>query len=69
MIGMYCDVSLAKKQLIELVKGMDDSQGLFLNQFYAYVFLFCGLAVENSNCRQQFVTQFKKCLVTLDSIL
>ena len=33
------------------------------------VFLFCGLAVENSNCRQQFVTQFKKCLVTLDSIL
>ena len=29
MIGMYCDVSFAKKQLIELLEGMDDSQGLF----------------------------------------
>ena len=30
MIGMYCDVSFAKQQMIELLKGMDDSQGLFL---------------------------------------
>ena len=31
MIGMYCDVSFAKKQLIELLGGMKDSQGLFLD--------------------------------------
>ena len=43
MIGMYCDVSFAKKQLIELLKGMDDSQGLFLNQFYAY---FCSVGSQ-----------------------
>ena len=40
MIGMYCDAPFAKKQLIELLKGMDDSQGLFLN---LCVFMFCGL--------------------------
>ena len=40
MIGVYCDFSFAKKQLIELLKGMDDRQGLFLNQFYAY---FCSV--------------------------
>ena len=40
MIGMYCDVSFAKKQLIELLGGMKDSRGLFLN---LCVFLFCGL--------------------------
>ena len=43
MIGMYCDVSFAKKQLIELLKGIDDSQGLFLNQFYAY---FCSVGSQ-----------------------
>ena len=43
MIGMYCDVSFAKNQLIELLKGMDDSQGLFLNQFYAY---FCSVGSQ-----------------------
>ena len=30
MIGMYCDVSFYKNQLTELLKGIDDSQGLFL---------------------------------------
>ena len=40
MIGMYCDVCFAKKQLIELLGGMKDSRGLFLN---LCVFLFCGL--------------------------
>ena len=43
MIGMYCGVPLVKKQLIELLKGMDDSQGLFLNQFYAY---FCSVGSQ-----------------------
>ena len=43
MIGMYCDVSFAKKQLFELLKGMDDSQYLFLNQFYAY---FCSVGSQ-----------------------
>ena len=43
MIRMYCDVSFAKKQLVELLKGIDDSQGLFLNQFYAY---FCSVGSQ-----------------------
>ena len=43
MIGMYCDVSFAKKQLIKLLKDMDGSQGLFLNQFYAY---FCSVGSQ-----------------------
>ena len=43
MIGIYCDVSFAKKQLIELLKGIDDSQGLFLNQFFAY---FCSVGSQ-----------------------
>ena len=43
MIGMYCDVSFAKKQLLELPKGMDDSQSFFLNQFYAY---FCSVGSQ-----------------------
>ena len=40
LIGMYCDVSFAKKQLIELLGDMNDSRGLFLN---LCVFMFCGL--------------------------
>ena len=40
MIGMYCDVPFAKKQLTELLKDMDDSEGLFLNQFNTY---FCSV--------------------------
>ena len=43
MIGIYCDVSFAKKQLVELLKGIDDSQGLFLNQFFAY---FCSVGSQ-----------------------
>ena len=39
MIGMYCDVSFAKKQLIELLGGMNDSRGLFFS-IYAY---FCSM--------------------------
>ena len=31
MISMYCDVSFAKKHLIELLGGMNDSRGLFLS--------------------------------------
>ena len=40
LIGMYCDVSFAKKQLIELLGDMNDSRGLFLN---LCVFTFRGL--------------------------
>ena len=40
LIGMYCDVSFAKKQLIELLGDMNDSRGLFLN---LCVFMFRGL--------------------------
>ena len=40
LIGMYCDVSFAKKQLIELLGVMNDSRGLFLN---LGVFTFRGL--------------------------
>ena len=31
MISMYCDVFFAKKHLIELLGGMNDSRGLFLS--------------------------------------
>ena len=40
LIGMYCDVSFAKKQLIELLGDMNDSRDLFLN---LCVFTFRGL--------------------------
>ena len=40
LIGMYCDVSFAKKQLIELLGDMNDNRGLFLN---LRVFTFRGL--------------------------
>ena len=35
LIGMYCDVSFAKKQLIELLGDMNDSRGLF--SIYVYL--------------------------------